>query len=123
MLYQKHFIPLESDPAVFTKLMHNLGGSTSLQFVDVWSINDTMQLALIPRPVLALILVLPTSKAYEQRKLTEEAARETYNGGGDGEDVIWFKQTINNACGLYAILHAVCNVRMENRLGKFNFRA
>ena len=25
------------------------------------------------------------------------------------EDVVWFKQTINNACGLYGLLHAVRN--------------
>lgn len=27
----------------------------------------------------------------------------------EGEDVLWFKQTITNACGLYALLHAACN--------------
>ena len=120
MLYRKHYVPLESDPAVFSGLMHSLGVSTALQFVDIWSIDDPEQLALIPRPVLAFILVLPTSEAYDQRKLKEEAAREIYTGSGDGEDVTWFKQTINNACGLYAILHAVCNIQIESFLRKSN---
>jgi hypothetical protein len=29
--------------------------------------------------------------------------------GDDDDDPLWFKQTINNACGLYAILHAITN--------------
>lgn len=70
--------------------------------------------------MLALILVLPTSEAYDQQILEKESARETYAGSGDGEDVIWFKQTINNACGLYAILHAVCNMQIENFLRELN---
>lgn len=118
MNYRKHFVPLESDPVVFSGLMHSLGVSPTLQFVDIWSINDPEQLAFIPRPVLALILILPTSEAYNQQILERESGRETYIGSGNGEDVIWFKQTINNACGLYAILHAVCNVQIENFLGK-----
>ncbi|KAK5018710.1 ubiquitinyl hydrolase 1 [Cryomyces antarcticus] len=27
---------------------------------------------------------------------------------------MWFKQTINNACGLYSILHAICNGDARN---------
>ena len=122
MLHQKHYVPLESDPAVFSGLMHKLGAATSLQFVDIWSIDDPVQLALIPRPVLALVLVLPTSEAYEQRKLDDEATRQTYTGHGDGEDVMWFKQTIHNACGLYAILHAVCNVPRGKFIREWSFR-
>lgn len=39
MVY-KNFIPLESDPTIFRELMHDLGVSTSLKFVDVWSLED-----------------------------------------------------------------------------------
>jgi ubiquitin carboxyl-terminal hydrolase L3 len=63
----------------------------------------------LPHPAIALILIFPTSDSYEAAKATDEALREHYSGSGPDEDVIWFKQTINNACGLYAILHAVCN--------------
>lgn len=107
--YRKHFIPLESNPEVFTQLIHQLGVSTSLAFHDVLSIDDPDLLALIPRPALALVLVFPTSTAYEEQKAKDEISRDDYVGSGDEEPVMWYRQTINNACGLYGILHAVSN--------------
>ncbi|KAI9710007.1 MAG: ubiquitinyl hydrolase 1 [Chrysothrix sp. TS-e1954] len=106
--YKKHFVPLESDPDVFTGLMHDLGASKMLKFVDIWSM-EAQGLETIPRPVLALILVLPTSEIYEQRVTEEESHRDIYKGTCCEEGVMWFRQTINNACGLYALLHAICN--------------
>jgi ubiquitin carboxyl-terminal hydrolase L3 len=103
--YRKHFIPLESNAEVFTDLIRNLGVSQTLQFQDIYSLDDEF----LPHPALALILIFPTSAAYEAEKAKVEATYEKYSGFGPGEDVTWFKQTINNACGLYAILHAVCN--------------
>lgn len=52
---KKSFIPLESGPEIFTDLMHDLGASSNLQFVDLWSLEDD-DIGFIPRPVLALIL-------------------------------------------------------------------
>lgn len=107
-LYKKHFLPLESNPDVFNNLLALLGAPASLLFRDVWSLDD---LGLIPRPALALILAFPTDGEYESR-------RETYHTENkDMQDIIWFKQTINNACGLYAILHAVANSAAREMLG------
>ncbi|KAK3939318.1 ubiquitin carboxyl-terminal hydrolase [Diplogelasinospora grovesii] len=64
---------------------------------------------LLPRPVLALVLVFPATPGYEERKAKFEVAHTNNASRGDDEPVVWFKQTINNACGLYAILHALCN--------------
>ena len=50
--------------------------------------------------------MFPTRKAYETRIKAEEAASEEYAEFGDGEKVVFFKQTINSVRGLYAILHA-----------------
>ncbi|KAJ9666301.1 ubiquitinyl hydrolase 1 [Coniosporium apollinis] len=108
-IYKKHFIPLESNPELFTQLIHQLGISPSLAFQDVYSIEDPDLLSFISRPVLALILVFPTSEVYERHKVQEEATARDYGGAGDDQPVMWFKQTINNACGLYGILHAVSN--------------
>ncbi|KAI8653648.1 Ubiquitin carboxyl-terminal hydrolase [Fusarium sp. Ph1] len=88
MSYRKHFILLESNPTVFTELAHGLHLSPELEFHNVFSLDEPDLLSLIPRPALALVL------------------RE-YSKSGVDEDVVWFKQTINNACGLYGILHAV----------------
>ncbi|EJU02138.1 cysteine proteinase [Dacryopinax primogenitus] len=106
---KKHYVPLESDPDVFTNLIHNLGASRSLGFVDVLSLTDPDLLAFVPRPVLALILVFPDFGDYAVRYAKDQANILEYEGCGEGEEVVWFQQTIGNACGLYAILHAVCN--------------
>lgn len=106
MAYEKHYIPLESDPAIFTDLMHDMGVSPSLEFIDIWSLDDSL-VATVRRPVLALILILPPCPTYEkQQKDEREALTTTYEDG----ELVWLKQTINNACGLYAILHSVCNI-------------
>jgi ubiquitin carboxyl-terminal hydrolase L3 len=115
--YRKHFIPLESNPDVFTELIHELGVSSSLCFQDVLSIEDEELLAFVPRPALALVLVFPTSDGYEQAIADDAAARNDYAGHGDSEAVVWFKQTIHNACGLYGILHAVCNGDARSHIG------
>lgn len=114
---RKHYIPLESNPELFTQLIRTLG--VPLEFCDVFSVDEPDLLAMISRPVYALILVFPTTEAYEKQRALEEASREEYTGHGDQEDVVWFKQTIHNACGLYAILHAACNIYGEAKTRQF----
>ena len=93
---------------LFTQLIHRLGVSQDLEFQDVFSVDDSELLSFIPRPVLALILVFPSPEVFEKQKAVWEATEQDYKGYGE-EDVMWYMQTINNACGLYAILHAISN--------------
>lgn len=116
--YTKHFIPLESNPDVFTELIHNLGVSASLSFQDVLSLDDPELLGFVPRPVHALILVFPTTEVYQQRVEVEDSKVEDCLEGADMGDVVFFRQTINNACGLYAILHAVYNSEARGSFGE-----
>jgi ubiquitin carboxyl-terminal hydrolase L3 len=122
--YHKHYVPLESDPEVFDRLSRTLGVSCGsktqpgLQFHDIFSLDDPDLLAMIPRPVHALILAFPTTEIYEQQLAESEATRPEYRGSGYDEDVVWFKQTINNACGLYGLLHAVSNGKARNFIGQ-----
>jgi ubiquitin carboxyl-terminal hydrolase L3 len=83
--YAKVFPPLESDPELFTLLVQALGASPRLHFEDVFSLND------------AEFVDSPTAA------LTEEQQKRS-------ETVIWVEQTIHNACGFYALLHAVLNI-------------
>lgn len=93
-----------------TTLIHRLGVSRSLSFVDVYSLTDPDLLAFVPRPALALLLVFPVSASYEEFRQREDAERpDRYPGHGEGEDPVWFKQTIKNACGLIGVLHATAN--------------
>ena len=114
MAYNKHYIPIEANPVLFTQLIHQLGVSPSLEFQDVLSIDDSDLLGFVPRPVLALILIFPTSDVYEEQKAVQDAKEEDYKGSGEEEVVVWYKQTINNACGLYGILHAISNGEARN---------
>ena len=108
---------LENNPEVMTSLVHNLGLSTSLAFHDVWSIDDPEMLSFVPRPASALLLVFPVSKSYEKFRVEEDADKQVYEGKGAEEPVIWYKQTIRNACGLIGILHAVSNGSARDFVG------
>ncbi|KAI0407958.1 ubiquitin C-terminal hydrolase L3 [Xylaria palmicola] len=110
---KKFFIPLESDPALFTELIHTLGMSRRLAFHDVLTLSPSGDgaalLACVPRPALALILVVPAPDGYAARIREEEKDLAMHDGKGDEEDVMFYHQTIGNACGLYATLYAVSN--------------
>ena len=103
------FIPLEANPELMTSLLHTLGLSPALQIHDVYSLTDPDLLAFIPRPALALLLVFPVSAAYESHRLSEDALTPPYSGKGADEPVLWFRQTIRNACGVMGLLHAAAN--------------
>ncbi|KAJ7701925.1 ubiquitin C-terminal hydrolase L3 [Mycena rosella] len=120
MAQKIHFIPLESDPSIFTGLIHALG-VRRLEFQDVLSLEladlvPTGSLAL-PGPIYALILVFPVTETYEAELAAAKSRAHLegtqYAGRGPEEPVIWFQQTIHNACGLYAILHAASNLEPE----------
>lgn len=109
----KSFVPLESNPEVFSELSHSMGLSKSLAFHDVFSIDEPDLLAFIPRPVYALILVFPVSESYEKYRKEEDSKKPidfyTKIAGTSQQDSLWYRQTIRNACGTYAIIHALTN--------------
>jgi len=117
---KKHFIPLESNPELFTELIHRLGMSKRLAFHDVLTLSpsDTELLSFIPRPALALVAVIPAPKGYMARVDEEEKDIAAYDLTGDKEDVMFYYQTIGNACGLYAALHAVANGDSRKFIGE-----
>lgn len=90
-------------------LVHQLGLSPTLGFTDVYSIDEPDLLAFVPRPAHALLLVFPVSPTYEASRVSEDSPLPEYTGSGPSEPVMWFKQTIRNACGLIGLLHSVSN--------------
>lgn len=52
-----------------------------------------------------------------RRRQSKSTQGKTTRVGGEAEDVTWFKQTINNACGFYGILHAICNGEARKMMG------
>jgi len=110
-------VPLESDPAIITDYARNLGLSRSLAFHDVFSIDPEL-LSFVPRPAHALLLVFPVTNVYENYRVEQDKGRELYMGDTheDGE-IVWFRQTIGNACGTMGVIHAVFNGEIPSYLG------
>ena len=100
---------VENNPDVMNQLATKLGLSSELQFYDVYSLDDPEQLAHIPRPALALLVIIPLTPAWDQSRKAEDADKAPYTGSGPDEPVIWFKQTIGHACGSIGLLHSVIN--------------
>lgn len=90
-------------------LKTKLGLSDELEFYDVWSLDDPTALAHIPRPALALLVIIPLTAPWDAERRAEDADKEDYAGVGDAEPVIWFQQTIGDACGSIGLLHSVIN--------------
>lgn len=113
------FIPLEANPPLMTNLLHKLGVSPALAMHDVYSLTEPELLAFIPRPALALLLVFPVSAEYESQRLSADSLAEEYKGKGAAEPVVWWRQTIRNACGMMGLLHAVSNGPAKEFIGVY----
>ena len=100
-----------------TSLVHKLGLSSDLSWHDVYSLDDPSLLAFVPRPAHALLLVFPVSEAYRRLRAQEDEPLPEYSGSGPHEEVLWFKQTIGNACGLMGLLHSVTNGMTRELIG------
>ena len=102
-MYSKHSTALESDPEIFSKLLHRLtrccqGAALSRSSEP----RHPRRPVSTERPPLALIVIYrDTDQAAVPGTARFKACMS--------KEVIWTKQTINNDCGLYAILHAAFN--------------
>ncbi|XP_076243178.1 ubiquitin carboxyl-terminal hydrolase [Calliopsis andreniformis] len=110
------WIPLESNPEVMSKLLHKLGVPKEWCIVDIYSLDSDL-LALIPKPVLAVIVLYPLRK--------EEVQEDSENKKDDDKSILvpadnqqtgctdpavyHMKQYIHNACGTIALIHSVAN--------------
>ncbi|CAL1680412.1 unnamed protein product [Lasius platythorax] len=100
------WVPLESNSEVMTKFLHKLGVPKKWSIIDVYSFDSDL-LAIIPRPVLAVVLLYPIPAKTEK---TEEEKEEVKDTKSDAPDSIYhMKQCISNACGTIALLHSVAN--------------
>ena len=108
--YSKYFTPLESDPDIFTTLGHQLGLADHVVFRELFSLDEPCD-----GKVLAYTLAFPTTPAYDSERVAEELQADTIS---DQSDIVFLKQTIHNACGLYALLHAACNGHAKDFVSK-----
>ncbi|PKI85433.1 ubiquitinyl hydrolase 1 [Malassezia vespertilionis] len=98
------WVPLEANPGLFSEWSNELGLDTSkYAFHDIFGLDPEL-LAMVPQPTNAVLFLFPLSPAIEARRKTEDAVPHTSQ-----DDVLWFPQTIGNACGTIGLLHAIAN--------------
>ncbi|XP_078513559.1 ubiquitin carboxyl-terminal hydrolase isozyme L3 [Lissotriton helveticus] len=95
--------------------MKQLGVLPSWQFVDVYGLDHEL-LSLVPKPVCAVLLLFPVTHKHEEHK-AEEQSRIKARGQELSPTIYFVKQTIRNACGTIALIHAVANNQKKLEFG------
>ena len=114
---KKQFIMLENNPDVMNYLAQELGFDTSaFSFHDIYSLTDPDILAFIPRPALALLVIIPLTPTWHEERTAEDKDKPEYAGKGEEEPVIWFKQTIGDACGSIGLVHCLLNTSASKHI-------
>ncbi|KAM6499043.1 cysteine proteinase [Amanita muscaria] len=117
------WIPLESNPEVFNEWAQKSGLATSqVCFHDVYGLEEEL-LELVPKPAKAVILLFPLDGAIKEQRQKEDEELSKQDQPLVDKTILWIKQTISNACGTMALLHAIANTNVtiapESALAKF----
>ncbi|EAZ31529.1 ubiquitin carboxyl-terminal hydrolase 3 isoform X1 [Oryza sativa Japonica Group] len=107
----KRWLPLEANPEVMNQFMRGLGVPAEAGFCDVYGLDDEM-LAMVPQPVLAVILLYPQ----DRKKESVASPSSTVESKKLSKNVYFTKQTIGNACGTVGIIHAIGNALSRIKL-------
>ncbi|XP_064482283.1 ubiquitin carboxyl-terminal hydrolase isozyme L3-like isoform X2 [Ornithodoros turicata] len=97
------WLPLESNP----EFLRNLGLPKDWSIVDVLGLDYELLLT-VPKPVAAILLLFPISKRHEDF-VSEKAAEIKEKGQVVSDKVYFMQQTVKNACGTVALVHALAN--------------
>lgn len=104
--YIKRFRPLLNDEETLTELLHDLGGPTYLRFEEPYLIDLTKK-----KKVMGALVTLRTSDDYDAFRDSQEAEEEVMGPQKqDGLVKHFIPQTIDNACGLIAVLNLAVNL-------------
>lgn len=112
----KQWLPLESNPDLMNKYCTKLGAQMGpYEFTDVLGVDEGL-LAMVPRPVLAVLLLFPISEASERHRAEEAKQRQAVS-----DKVYFVEQTVGNACGTIGLIHTLANVadKISFEKGKF----
>ena len=73
---------------------------------------------MVPQPVKAVLILFPITKSTKEARHQEEAKLK--DSGQEISSKLWFtKQTVSNACGTVAMLHAFANADVPYKSGSF----
>ncbi|MQL68549.1 hypothetical protein Taro_000854 [Colocasia esculenta] len=88
------------------------------ELCDVYGLDDEL-LAMVPKPVLAVLFLFPYNSQVEAERMLEKEREQQGENKKPSEKVYFLKQTVGNACGTIGLLHAVGNVTSEIKMGEF----
>ncbi|KAG8374668.1 hypothetical protein BUALT_Bualt10G0019900 [Buddleja alternifolia] len=107
----KRWLPLEANPDVMNQFIWGLGvAPDEVECFDVYGLDEEL-LEMVPKPVLAVLLLYPLTSQSEQERIEQDSAIKEPSSG-----VYFMKQTVGNACGTIGLLHAVGNITSEIKL-------
>jgi len=116
---KRSWLPLESNPEVLSTYARALGAPSSTSFADVYGLDDEL-LGMVPTPVLALLLLFPMTKSYEDRRIAQEKElkqkkkEEEEKSSSSSTSLPFFtRQTIGNACGTVGLIHLFASIKNE----------
>ncbi|CAI5467870.1 unnamed protein product [Closterium sp. Yama58-4] len=108
----KKWLPLESNPEVMNDFVRKVGFPSTAGFHDVFGLDSDL-LAMVPQPVLALLflfLLPPEERAKEPEQHDQGGTPYQATPSPEAAAQPFFvRQTIDNACGTIALLHAIGN--------------
>lgn len=100
--------PHKEGSSGISQLSPALGVQPSVEFFDVYSIDDPDLLAYIRRPDIALLYTC-LHEVYIRARHTEKEVMDDYKGFEPQQAVMWFRQTISGSCRLVSLLHSLSN--------------
>mmetsp|Transcript_17779 Transcript_17779/g.43099 ORF Transcript_17779/g.43099 Transcript_17779/m.43099 type:complete len:285 (+) Transcript_17779:75-929(+) len=111
------WLPLESNPEIFTSFARKNGLPEQWRFSDILGVDEGL-LAMVARPVAAVIFLFPcTENIYAARAAEERAERAKVAAHGGLSEVaasayhVEQVASFGNACGTIAAVHALTNVK------------
>eukprot|EP01083_Nonionella_stella_P000467 1322_1 len=103
------WLPLESNPDILNDFSYKMGLPKSWGWCDIYGLDPDL-LSFVPRPVACVVLLFPSSENHKKFKEAEKKKIEE-----DSQEVskrLFFlnqHDTIGNACGTIATVHALSN--------------
>lgn len=94
-------------------LAAKLGLSKDLTFYDVYSFTDPDLLSFIPRPVYALLVIIPITPSWNESRIHEDAGKEDYPGSGPEGTRFFFFWGASFICNIGGKLYNI-QVKLTN---------